>query len=138
MLGQQLPRKRILAARGQPLADRRDRPLARVVDERQGTAGRLVAKGSVDDDAESLEPFARPAAEGVVAERGVERRPSCQAGQRDGGDGAAAGRLIPRLARVDDLAGARDMRHANELDPLDVSDYGGVHAGRPRAARRAT
>jgi hypothetical protein len=34
---------------------------------------------------------------------------------------------------VDDLTGCRHMRHAQELDPLDVADYSNSH----RMTRRA-
>ena len=40
----------------------------------------------------------------------------------DRGDGAAAGRFLLRLARVDDLARCRRVVHAREFDPLDMPD----------------
>ncbi len=59
-------------------------------------------------------------------------------GELHRGDGAAAGRLLEGVARVDHLARARYVGHARELHPLDVAHHrhprphGGsvTHAGR--------
>ena len=62
-------------------------------------------------------------AEVVARERGEEQRAAGQLRHLHGRDGAAAGRLLPRLARVQDLAGSRQPRHDGEVDPLDVADH---------------
>src|SRR6478672_11068145 len=77
-------------------------------------------------------------AELVLTERGEERRVAGELRQLDRGDGAAARGLLPGLGRVHDLAGARQLGHARELDPLDVPDDDDAHDGsltaqRPRA-----
>jgi hypothetical protein len=58
----------------------------------------------------------------VVAEGREEGRPARGARKLDDGDAAPAGGFLPRLARLDDLAGRGNALDANELQPLDVPD----------------
>jgi hypothetical protein len=72
----------------------------------------------------------------VVSERGQEEAVAREPRELDGGDGAAAARLLPRLEGVHDLAGLWQSLDARELDPLDVPDDGDAHRGEFTAARR--
>jgi hypothetical protein len=56
----------------------------------------------------------------VFAERGYQQRLAGQPRELHGRDRPSARRLFEGLARVDDLAGARDVVDARELNPLDV------------------
>ena len=66
----------------------------------------------------------------IVAEGGEELRRAGETGELHRRDRAAARRLLKGVIRVDDLAGARDVVPPDELDPLDVSDYGQLHVRR--------
>ena len=66
----------------------------------------------------------------VLAERGHERGGAGEARELHSGDRAPAGRLLEGLARVNDLAGARDVGHACELHPLDVAHDGDTGSAR--------
>ena len=85
--------------------------------------GSRAARG-VHGDAARVELLARPAAELVVAERGEEVGRAVEVRELHGGDRAAAGGLLPRLERVDDLARRGHMLDPDELDPLHVPDDG--------------
>ncbi len=82
------------------------------------------------------ELFARTAAELVVAERREELDRSVEVQQLDGGDGASAGRLLPGLERVDDVARHGHVLDPGELDPLDVTDDCEPHTSHLGAAVR--
>ena len=82
----------------------------------------------MDGDAARLEPARRAPAEVVVGERGEEVARAGEVRELHGGDRAAARGLLPRLARVDDLARPTAAVDARELDPLDMSDNGKLHA----------
>ena len=60
----------------------------------------------------------------VVRERGDEQRAAGELEHLDGRDRAAAGRLVPELGHVQDLARPRQARDDGEVDPLDVPDDG--------------
>src|SRR5581483_6540284 len=98
-----VPGKRIRAARNEPVADHRDRPLAAVVDERLGATLVLVAPGGVDPQPEPDELLEGAVAELVVAERREEAGRAGELRQLNGRDCSAAGRLRPALGRVHDL-----------------------------------
>ena len=132
---QLLPRKRaVAAARPVLVADDGDRALAGVVDVRDAAALRLGHPRDVEPQPLRLELVARAPAELVVAERGEERRLAAEVRELNRGDGSAAGRLRPRLGRVDDLARPRHRLDADEVDPFDVPDDCGSHDSHSRAS----
>jgi hypothetical protein len=131
-LVQALPRQVVVAARHDPVAEDGDRalPVGVEVDEAAALAAR--ARRRVHAHAELVEALLRPPAEVVIGKRGEELALTGQLRELHGGDGTAAADLLPELARMDDLARARDVRHARELDPLDVADDGDTGTGRHR------
>ena len=64
----------------------------------------------------------RALSELVIAERRDQQRSARQARELHGRDGPSPGGLFEGLARVDHLAGARHVRDARELHPLDVAN----------------
>jgi hypothetical protein len=92
----------------------------------------------VQDHALALELDARAIAELVVAERREEQRLAAEIDELDGRDSAAASCLRPNLRGVDDVARARDGLDARELDPLDMSNDGGLHARHSLASSHAS
>ncbi len=134
-----VPRQRtVVAERLQALAERRDRPLARVVDERDGPACRLLARRVRDAHAELAQPHERAARRLVVAERRDQQRLPGEPRELHRDDRAAAGRLLERVARVHDLAGARHVRHVRVLDPLDVAHDRDARSARLHARQSRT
>src|ERR671931_2478632 len=123
-----LPRQAPVAAgRAQLVAEHRDRPLAVRVHEREGTALRLRRDHGPNGHALLGQLRAAPPPELVVAEDGEERRLDAEPHELHRGDRPAAGGLLPRLDRMDDLAGLRHVLDAGELDPLDVPDDDDLH-----------
>ena len=123
-----LPRERAVLARGtQLVAEDGDRPLAGLVDVREGAALSSLRLTGVHRDAVRLELLAGAAAELVVGEGREEAARAREVGELDGRDRPAAGRLLPGLERVDDLARLGRVVDARELHPLDMSDDGEVH-----------
>jgi len=110
------------------VAEQRDRPLARRVDERDRAALRLRAEGRLDPNAEPRKLVLRAAAELVVAERRQERALAGERGQHTSGDRPATGGLRPGLLRVSDVAGGRKPLDADEIDPFHVPDDCDPHA----------
>ena len=82
------------------------------------------ARGGVHAHAVRGQPLGRAARPLVVAERREEVRAAAQLRELDRRDRPAAAGLLPRLRRVHDVAGRGQVRHARELDPLDVPDDG--------------
>src|SRR4051812_43129919 len=92
--------RRVLAPRAETRAEDRDRPLARIVEVGEAAPLRLVERRGVEADPELREPGARARAEIVARERSEEHRLTCERCELGRGDGAAARRLLERLARV--------------------------------------
>jgi hypothetical protein len=90
---------------------------------------RLRAPRGLHADSLPLELALGRTPEVVVAERGQEQALAGEPRELDRRYGSAAGRLLPRLARVDDLARSRRVAHAREFDPLDMPDDGDPHPG---------
>ena len=65
----------------------------------------------------------------VVAERSEQCGVTRELAQLHGGHSAAAGRLLERARRVDDLAGRRHLAHLRELAPLHVAHHRCAHRG---------
>ncbi len=104
-----VPGKRlVVAARMELAADRDDRPLATVVDEREAAPLRRVDGARVNGD--TARPRARRGerARVVVAEHGEEVDGVRELRELHGGDRASAGGLLPRLVCVDDVPALRD------------------------------
>jgi hypothetical protein len=89
-------------------------------------------------DTAGLELLARAVAELVVAERREEMDAAVEVRELDRGDRPAAGRLVPALERVHDLARPGHLLDADELHPLDVADDSEVHVSHLLAAVRFT
>jgi len=73
----------------------------------------------------------------VSSEGGEQQRLAGEARELHGRDRAPTGGLLEWVARVHDLAGARHVRNARELHPLDVPHHSdarsiSVHARQPR------
>jgi RNA polymerase sigma factor (sigma-70 family) len=126
-LVQLLPRERVGRMRIEPWADRRDRPLAAVVEVREAAPLRLVPEDRLDAHSELLELVRRSVAEVVVPERREEDDVAGQPEELTRCDGAPSGGLDPRLARVHDLAGLWHSLDTGELDPFHMADYRGPH-----------
>ena len=127
------PRQLCVAAeRLEPLAERRDRALAPIVDERDSTSRRDGARGRFHAHTELLQTIERAPPGFVLAERRDEQRIAGQARELHGSDGAAAGRLLEGVLSVDHLAGLRHVLDARELHPLDVADRGDTRTSRWR------
>ena len=125
-----VPRKRVVVtSRVELAADRRDRPLADLVDEREPTALRALDLRRMDGDATRLELVSGAPAVLVRRERGEEENGVGELLQLYGGDGSPAGRLFPGLRGVNDLARLRHALDGDELHPLHVPDDRGLHAG---------
>jgi hypothetical protein len=86
-----------------------------------------VAPRRLDADAERLELALAPMPELVVAEGGQEQALARQPGELNRRDGSASRRLLPGVARVDDLARGRHPLDSGELDPLHMPDDGDPH-----------
>src|SRR5205823_4492501 len=67
------------------------------------------------------EPIGGAMTELVVAERSEQRRFACEPRELDGGHGAASRRRLPSVDHVGDLSRRRQVRHPQELRPLDVT-----------------
>ncbi len=65
-----------------------------------------------------------PVSEVVVAQRRVERARAGQLHHLHRRDAPAAGRFLPPLVGVDDLAGKGDGLHPGEVQPLHVPHHG--------------
>lgn len=126
---ERVPGKRIGAPGDQLSTQQRDRPLPRVVEEGESPALRLGPPGDLDLHPQSGELIPGSVTELVAAEGREERRPTGEAGELDGRDGAAARGLGPGLPRVHDLTRARNALHAGELDPLHMPDDRDAHRG---------
>jgi hypothetical protein len=111
----------------QALAERRDRPLAGRLDEREPAAGLPRPSGDVCAEPQALQLQVRALAHGVLAEGREEGAVAREPLQLDGGDRAAAGRLLPPLERVGDLPGPGQTVDEAERHPLDVSEHGSPH-----------
>ena len=85
------------------------------------------APRGLDANAELLQPALRPAPERVVAQRGQEQALAGEPRELHRRDRSTAGRVLPGVERVDDLARGRDVLDPCELDPLHVSDDGDAH-----------
>ena len=118
-----LPLELVRAARLQSIAKRDDRPLADRLEQRDRAPGRLIAPGHVDANAAALKLGHRRLALGVPAERAVEVDLRAELGQDRRGHRAAPARARERAVRVKDLPVHRQMRHRDEVDPLDVADH---------------
>ena len=121
------PWKRIVRARRDTLADHGDRALRGVVEVDEPPPLRLRAPRGLHADSLPLELALRRTTEVIVAERGQEQALAGESRELDRRYGSAAGRFLPRLARVDDLAGSRRVVHAREFDPLDMPDDRDLH-----------
>ena len=118
----------VVTARRELRPDRRDRPLACVVDVGERPPLRPLVEGGVHDDTAALELRTRAPPERVVAQHREEPGLVRQKRELHGRDGPRATRLLPLLERVGDLAGSRHVVDAREADPLDVPDHGDAHA----------
>ena len=121
--------QRVVGARAEPVADHGDRALAGAVHVDEGAPLRLGPEGRLHPQAVRLELALGAVAELVVAERRVERRLAGELRELHRGHGSAAAGLLPDLARVDDVPGARHRGHGGELDPLHVPNHGRAHGG---------
>ena len=123
-----VPRQRVVVApRMELAADRRDRPLAGVVDEREAAALGSVDRGRVHGDPAGLELLAGALGVLVVAERGEEVDGVGELRELHGRDRAATRGLFPRLIGMHDLAWPWHGLDRHELHPLDMADDGGSH-----------
>src|SRR5207248_151671 len=114
------------------VAEHGDRALALRIDEGDRAAlGLTGAPGGLAADAAPAQVLERAPAGLVVAERGQERARAGELAQLHRRDAAAAGGLLEDLGGMDDLARRRDVRHAKELDPLDVPDHRDPDGCRP-------
>ena len=95
----------VVPARPELRPYRRDRPLTRVVDLREGPPLRSLVARCVNDHPARIELRLRGTAELVGPERGEEVRLVCQQRELDRGDAASATRLLPVVDRVRDLTG---------------------------------
>jgi RNA polymerase sigma factor (sigma-70 family) len=123
-----VPWQRVAAVRVELRPDQRDRPLPRVVEERERLPLRLVPNGVVRTKPERDEALERETTRLVVADRGKELAGAGALQEAHRGDRSAARRLDPALARVDDLARRGHALDGREPNPLDVSDHGRPHA----------
>jgi hypothetical protein len=125
-----VPRERLVVAARMELApDRDDRALAAVVDQHEAPSLRSLHAARVDGDASRLELLAGEPAVLVVAENGEEVHRVGEPRKLHGRDRPSAGRLLPRLLRMDDVPRARHGLHRDELQPLDVTDNRCPHPG---------
>ncbi len=124
-----------MTARVELPADRRDRPLTGLVDEREAAALRGVDRRRMHGDSPRLELLAGEPGVLVVAERGEEVNRVGELGQLHGRNRPATRGLLPRLVGVHDLALPRHGLDRHELEPLDMADDGGTH--HPHAHRSA-
>ena len=123
-----VPRQRVVvAARMELAADRRDRPLTGVVDEREAAALRRVDRRRVDGDPTRLELLPGEPRMLVVSERGEEVDGVGELRELYRRSRPATRSLLPRLVRVDDLARPRHGLDRHELEPLDMAYDGGAH-----------
>jgi hypothetical protein len=90
----------------------------------------------VHGDTALLELLTGTAAEVVAAERGEEVSRPVEVRELNRGHGAATGRLLPGLERVDDLTRLRHLLDPRELHPLHVPDDGDVHISHLRVGVR--
>ena len=116
-----------MAARAEPLPDGRDRPLARLVDERERPPLGRLDERRVHLDPPILELDLRTPAQLVAAEGREERDGVREQRELQRGNGASSAGLLPRLARMRDLTRERHALHLGELDPLHVSDDSAPH-----------
>ena len=119
-----VPRKRIVAARPDPVAENGDRALRVRVGVHERAPLRPRPPGGFDPNPEPLQRPLRPPTELVVAERGQEQALARESRELDRGDRAPAAHLLPGLLRVDDLARGRHAFDPRELAPFDVPDHG--------------
>src|SRR6185436_3163046 len=100
-----------------------DRPLTGGLEVDDDAALRLVvAEARPDVEPESLELISGAMAKLVVAERGEERRLTGQPRELHRRHGSTSGRGPPSIGDVGDLTAGRQMRHPQELRPLNVTD----------------
>ena len=148
-LAQLVPVRRAgVARRVQPLAERGDRALARLVDDRHGAARgggrdrtpalpflsarfglrglqRRLGCGLVQHPHPELTQAPARGPSGLVLPEHCEQAArACQPRELHGRDRATPGRLVEGAGGVGDLAGARKLLHTTEQDPLDVADDG--------------
>jgi hypothetical protein len=109
------------------VTEQRDRAFAFVVDVREPAAVRLRSNRGLDANTEVAKLSDRAASDLVVADRRHEQRLARQPSQPHRCHASAAARLRPDLARGHDAAGLRHARDAQELDPLEMTDYGDLH-----------
>ena len=124
---EQVPRERIRTARLQSFAERHDRPLVAVVDQRHGPPGLVVADRRMDRQPERRQPALAQLAQVVVAHRREHVARARQLRELHGGDGATSGGLVPRLGRVHDLSRPGDAVDETERDPLQVPHHPDAH-----------
>jgi len=127
-----VPSERVVGTRPQPVADHRDRPFAVGFDLDDHPSLRFAtAEGRPNVDALPLELIGGAMAEFVVPERGDEGGVAGEPCELNSGDGAPAPRGLPPVGDVGDLAGRREMRHLEELRPLDMTDHRETERGQP-------
>ena len=122
-----VPRKGVRTARLQAFAERHDRSLVAVIDQRHGSPGLVVADRRVDRQSERRQPSLAQLADVVVADRREQVARAGELRELHGGHGAPAGGLVPRLGRVHDLAGPGHPVDQPERDPFHVSHHRHAH-----------
>ena len=126
--GELVPRKRVVvAARMELASDGDDRSLPHLVEEREAAPLAPVDCRRMDLDALRLELLPRPFAALVRSESREEDDLVRELRELCRSDRTPTRRLLPRLGCMDDLALARHVLDAHELEPLHVPDHGRPH-----------
>ncbi len=114
------------------LAEDGDRALAAAVDVRPRAPGRGAARPlRLDVQLELPQTRQSGVSQRVVAESGEERAAAGEQPELPRDNGSAAGRLLRHAFGMHDLPRLRHVRHAGELDPLDMAHDGASHDPAP-------
>ena len=130
--GQALPRQRVGALGLDPLADGEDGALAVAIKQRDHLARRGGTPCRVNRDAACGQLAHRSVAEGVGADRAEEVDLGAELGQRRRRHHRAAAGVGGLARGALDLAANREVVHAQELDPFDVTYHRDPRHGRGR------
>jgi len=115
-----------------PLSGQDDRAFASRIDQRDRAALWFAAMCDVQGHAPRAKLVGRAMSELVIAECGEEVRLGAPARELNRRDATSSRGHRHGRGALDDLAGARDVIDAQELDPFDVADDCDAHALRIR------